>query len=119
MVLVFSENANTSAHVRREVAHACDHEITVIPVRIRDVIPREGLKYYLDELHWLDALTPPLANHLETLTTRVANILAGEQNTEARALLDRSIAPAPPPKRGLSSPPQSWALSLVYSPWWS
>jgi hypothetical protein len=84
MVLIFSENANVSAHVRREVAHACDHEITVIPVRIRDVIPKEGLKYYLDELHWLDALSPPLANHLETLTTRVANILAGEQNTKAR-----------------------------------
>jgi hypothetical protein len=101
MVLIFSENANVSSHVRREVAHACDHEITVIPLRIRDVIPKEGLKYYLDELHWLDALTPPLANHLETLTTRVAHILAGEQNTEARTLLDRSAAPKPPPKRPL------------------
>jgi hypothetical protein len=99
MVLIFSENANTSAHVRREVAHACDHEITVIPMRIRDVIPKEGLKYYLDELHWLDALSPPLANHLETLTTRVKNILAGEQNTEAGTLLDKSIAPPLPSKR--------------------
>jgi TIR domain len=96
MVLVFSENANTSAHVRREVAHACDHEITVIPMRIRDVTPKESLKYYLDELHWLDALTPPLASHLETLTTRVKNILTGEQNTEARNLLDKSIAPPSP-----------------------
>ncbi len=103
MVLIFSENANVSSHVRREVAHACDHEITVIPLRIRDVIPKEGLKYYLNELHWLDALTPPLASHLETLTTRVANILSGEQNAEARAVLDRSIAPAPPPKRPLIS----------------
>ncbi|MBV8277390.1 MAG: toll/interleukin-1 receptor domain-containing protein, partial [Verrucomicrobia bacterium] len=104
MVLVFSENANVSAHVRREVAHACDHEITVIPMRIRDVTPKEGLKYYLDELHWLDALTPPLASHLETLTTRVKNILTGEQNAEAGTRLDKGVAPSSPSKRTLVSP---------------
>jgi hypothetical protein len=110
MVLIFSENANTSAHVRREVAHACDHEVTVIPMRIRDVIPKEGLKYYLDELHWLDALNPPLASHLETLTTRVKNILAGEQNTEAQTLLEKSIAPPSPAKRPLFS---SWKFGII------
>jgi hypothetical protein len=104
IVLVFSENANTSAHVRREVAHACDHEVTVIPMRIRDVIPKEGLKYYLDELHWLDALTPPMEGHLETLTTRVKNILTGEQIAEARPLLDKSVAPPSPSKQTLSAP---------------
>ena len=103
MVLIFSENANVSAHVRREVAHACDHEVTVIPMRIRDVTPKEGLKYYLDELHWLDALTPPLASHLETLTNRVANIVSGEQNAEARPLLDKSTVPLSPSKRPLVS----------------
>jgi hypothetical protein len=61
MVLVFSENANTSAHVRREVANACDHETTVIPLRIRDVTPKQGLKYYLDELH---ASIPGVPLHL-------------------------------------------------------
>ncbi|MBV9875207.1 MAG: TIR domain-containing protein [Verrucomicrobia bacterium] len=116
MVLVFSENANTSAHVRREVAHACDHEITVIPLRIRDVIPKQGLKYYLDELHWLDALTPPLASHLETLTTRVKNILNGEQNAEVRTPLDKSVAPSSPSKPRIVSPLKlavAGALALV------
>jgi hypothetical protein len=117
MVLVFSENANTSAHVRREVAHACDHEITVIPMRIRDVTPKEGLKYYLDELHWLDALTPPLASHLETLTTRVRNILTGEQNADARNLLDKSVAPPSSSKQVPLSPLRfgivAGALALV------
>ena len=117
MVLVFSENANTSAHVRREVAHACDHEITVIPLRIRDVIPKQGLKYYLDELHWLDALTPPLARHLETLTTRVKNILNGEQNAEVQTLLDKSVAPSSPSKPPIVSPLKlgivAGALALV------
>ncbi|MBV8211912.1 MAG: toll/interleukin-1 receptor domain-containing protein, partial [Verrucomicrobia bacterium] len=104
MVLVFSENANTSAHVRREVAHACDHEITVIPMRIVDATPKEGLKYYLDELHWLDALTPPMEGHLETLTNRVKNILSGEHHSEARPLLDKSVAQTSPSKRPLRAP---------------
>lgn len=91
MVLIFSEHANMSHHVRREVAHACGNEVTVIPLRIRDAIPKAGLKYYLDELHWLDALTPPLARHLETLTARVANILSHDQTGEHAVSTEKSI----------------------------
>ena len=91
MVLIFSEHANMSHHVRREVAHACGNEVTVIPLRIRDAIPKAGLKYYLDELHWLDALTPPLAKHLETLTARVTNILSHEQTSEHPVSTAKSI----------------------------
>ena len=53
MVLVFSDHANESPHVRREVAHACGLERIVIPLRIRETVPRGDLKYYLSELHWL------------------------------------------------------------------
>ena len=92
MVLVFSENANISHHVRREVAHACGNEVTVIPLRIRDVTPKAGLRYYLDELHWLDALTPPLAQHLETLTARVANILSHDQTSEHTVSTEKAVS---------------------------
>src|ERR1700736_6153881 len=91
MVLIFSKHANMSHHVRREVAHACGNEVTVIPLRIRDAIPKAGLKYYLDELHWLDALTPPLARHLGTLTARVANILSHDQTGEHAVSTEKGI----------------------------
>jgi TIR domain len=90
MVLVFSDDANESAHVRREVAHACDHELIVIPMRIRDVKPKGDLQYYLNELHWLDALTPPLERHLETLTARVAHLLSSEHVASDGALVQRN-----------------------------
>src|ERR1700739_4607448 len=64
MVLVFSDHANESHHIRRDIAHACDHELSVIPMRIRHTAPKGNLQYYLNELHWLDALTPPLQKHL-------------------------------------------------------
>jgi hypothetical protein len=76
LILVFSDHANESAHIRREVAHACSHELIVIPMRIRDTMPRGDLQYYLGELHWLDALTPPLEKHLEVLTARVTHLLS-------------------------------------------
>ena len=78
MVLVFSDHANGSAHVRREVAHACGQELIVIPLRIRDTFPKGDLQYYLSELHWLDALTPPLERHLEALSARVTHLLSGD-----------------------------------------
>jgi TIR domain len=90
MVLVFSDHSNHSAHVRREVAHACDHELIVIPLRIRDAIPRGDLQYYLNELHWLDALTPPLEKHLETLTARVTHLLSGDHVTPAETSVPKS-----------------------------
>jgi hypothetical protein len=70
--------------------------VTVIPLRIRDVTPKAGLRYYLDELHWLDALTPPLAQHLDTLTARVAYVLTF--NTKRLAEVKEGL---PPTKSGI------------------
>jgi TIR domain len=78
MVLVFSDHANESPHVRREVAQACRQELIVIPIRIERINPSGDLQYYLSELHWLDALTPPLEKHLEALSARVAHLLSGD-----------------------------------------
>jgi TIR domain len=80
MVLIFSEHANNSHHVRREVAHACSHELVIIPIRIRDTTPSGDLSYYLNELYWLDALQPPLEKHLETLVARVHHLLSGDES---------------------------------------
>jgi TolB-like protein/Tfp pilus assembly protein PilF len=75
-VLVFSENANGSGHVRREVAKASSLELAVIPFRIEEVQPSSSLCYFLETLHWLDAVTPPLDKHFSALTTRVKKLLA-------------------------------------------
>ncbi len=84
-VLVFSENANTSGHVRREVAKAFSTGLAVIPFRIQDTLPQSGLAYFLETVHWLDATTLPLEKHLVSLTERVQQLLA----TEGRPVVDR------------------------------
>ena len=67
MVLVFSSHANESPQVRREVQRAFERGLTVIPFRVEDVAPVESLEYYIGPVHWLDALTPPLERHLQSL----------------------------------------------------
>lgn len=60
LVLVFSENANLSPHVVREVSLALESASVVIPYRIEPVTPFDDLSYYLQGLHWLDAYPQPV-----------------------------------------------------------
>jgi TolB-like protein len=97
-VLVFSENANGSGHVRREVAKAFSLGLHVIPFRIQDTLPQTGLSYFLETVHWLDAITAPLEKHLTTLTDRVKKLLTNGESAPN--------APYATPYPGLSAPPK-------------
>jgi TolB-like protein/Tfp pilus assembly protein PilF len=80
-VLVFSESANASEHVRREVAKAVSLGLAVIPFRTEEVNPSSSISYFLGTVHWLDAITPPLPKHLKALTERVRQMLASSQRS--------------------------------------
>jgi TolB-like protein/Tfp pilus assembly protein PilF len=87
-VLVFSENANVSGHVRREVAKAFSLGLQVIPFRIEDTLPQSSLSYFLETVHWLDAVTQPLEKHLNSLTERVKKLLAnGDSGANAAPMV--------------------------------
>lgn len=75
-VLVFSGHANKSQQVRREVERAVGHGLPIIPFRIEDVAPAKSLEYFISNQHWLDALTPPMARHLNYLADVIARLLA-------------------------------------------
>ena len=38
-------------------------------------VPSKSLEYYLAHVHWLDALTPPLEQHLDALTVRLKALM--------------------------------------------
>jgi hypothetical protein len=92
-VRVFSENANDSEHVRREVAKAFSLGLAVIPFRTDAVSPNRSLGYFLETVHWL-AITPPLQNHLGVLTEQVQQLLADDQES---ALGQKETLPADDP----------------------
>jgi WD40 repeat protein len=75
MVLVFSNSANNSPQIRKEVERAVNKGVIVVPLRIEDVVPTESLEYFMSNVHWLDALTPPLEKHLDHLAGTVKIML--------------------------------------------
>ena len=75
MVLVFSETANQSRQIMREVNHAVEKGVAVVPFRIQDLMPSKAMEYYMDVKHWLDALTPPVEDHLQELADKLELLL--------------------------------------------
>jgi formylglycine-generating enzyme required for sulfatase activity len=75
MVLIFTQNANDSKQVGREVKRAFNREVPVIPMRVENAVQSQTLSFYLDTVHWLDAFTPPLEQHLKQLSGTVKAIL--------------------------------------------
>ena len=75
MVLVFSEKANASPQIEIEVERAINKGIPIITLRVEEVTPTGALEYFLSARHWLDAFTPPLAQHLDRLARAVQTLL--------------------------------------------
>jgi len=71
MVLIFSSSANSSSQVQREIERAVSKGLTIIPFRIEAIAPTKAMEYYLGSIHWLDALAPPLDQHLGRLVDQV------------------------------------------------
>lgn len=81
-VLVFSRHANTSPQILREVERAVHLGLPIIPFRIEDVVPERSLEYFMSVPHWLDALSPPVEDHIARLGDVVSQLVNGV--TDAR-----------------------------------
>ena len=81
IVLVFSENANASPHIEREIAHAFYTGRTIIPFRLAETLPRRDFLFYLGDFRWFDAFGPDPEQHLEALTAHIQGLLRGPAGT--------------------------------------
>jgi hypothetical protein len=79
MLLVFSEHADASVHVTREVDAAVNLRMPLIPVRIADVAPGDAMKYFLSLTQWLDAFDHPLDHYKDQIVTNTRNVLKGRR----------------------------------------
>ena len=84
MVLVFTENANNSAEIKKELALASRFSREVIPVRAEDVMPNDALAYEFSTRQWID-LFANWEHEIERLSSWIANFLvrsgAGEMKS--------------------------------------
>jgi hypothetical protein len=93
VVLIFSGHANDSPQIRNELVQAAHLGLPILPFRIEATIPAKSLAYFIDGVHWLDALTPPLEAHIGTLVAMVRRLLS-EPRVSATGELH-----SPPPTR--------------------
>lgn len=109
MVLVFSANANASGHIPKEVERAVSNGVAILPFRIEDVAPGKSLDYFIGSVHWLDAMTPPMEQHLDDLAATVHKLIPeSAQGT-----------PLPPTviwQHGATAPPSPVAISPAVAP---
>ena len=119
MVLIFSAHSNNSGQVLREVQLAVNSHLHIIQFRIEEVLLNDDLKYYLSTPHWLDALTPPLENHLHRLESSINSLLnvpaegrAKDAATAGGPIVESSAKitgkPVEPPRRTEPRPGRTW-----------
>jgi hypothetical protein len=100
MVVVVSSSSNGSRHVVREVERAVANDVVVVPFRIDPIEPTGAMAFFLASEHWLDAMTPPLEQHIAQLVS-VAEVLLGTLSPRpgpAAAAVDGApAAPGHPP----------------------
>jgi len=92
MVVVFSSKSNESQQVMREVERAVNQGLVIIPFRIEAVLPSENMEYFLSSTHWLDAMTPPLENHIESLADTVQKFIERTRPQKQDRLTGPSLA---------------------------
>ncbi len=90
LILVLSSNSNKSPQIVRELERAVDTGIPIIPFRVEEILPSDSISYFIAGAHWLDALTPPLEEHINSLT-RTLDILL----EPSKSLKDKEIHEIP------------------------
>ncbi|MDB5115717.1 MAG: toll/interleukin receptor protein [Mucilaginibacter sp.] len=95
MIVILSEFSNRSPHVRNEVERAFNHQVAILPFRIRDVIPEQSLEYFLSSYHWLDAVDGQAESYFEDLYRHCFALLNSDQTFEPPK---PPIDPPKPPK---------------------
>jgi hypothetical protein len=110
IVLVLSENANAAHHIEREIAHAFYTRRTIIPFRVADALPRRNFLFYIGNVPWLNAVSPPAEQHLEALTARIKGLVP-DRSVTSNAVPPRSARQA----TATLNYPNSWIGALQAS----
>jgi hypothetical protein len=99
VLLVLSRNSNDSRAVLGEIELAANRSKIILPMRIEDIAPSEGLEYYIRSVHWHDVLASSQEANLDALVARIQGILnapheAGEAPPVAKPAVPAVAAPA-------------------------
>jgi hypothetical protein len=86
VVVVFSEAANRSPQVAREMELSVANRKPLVPIRVANDMPTDDMQYFLGVSHWFNAFAKPLDTYLPDIVGSVKSILAKETNPWANAM---------------------------------
>ncbi|BAI61947.1 hypothetical protein MCP_1875 [Methanocella paludicola SANAE] len=93
LVLVYSASALESKDIESEVGRAYKKGIPILPFKIEDVPLNDIMDYYIGNVHWLDAMTPPLEKHLQQLVDKI-QVHISDPNTIHEKITSEKIEPS-------------------------
>ena len=79
MIVVLSDYANRSNRVERQLELAYNHGVVVIPFRTEADFADSEKQASLDSAHWIDAVTPEMAQRLRALCSLVGGLILREK----------------------------------------
>ncbi len=79
MILVLPDYANRSDRVERQLELAYNHDLVVMPFRTEPVLADSETQPPGDAAHWLDAVTPEMAQRLRALCSLVGDVILREK----------------------------------------
>lgn len=74
VVVLVSETANLSVHIPRELDLALERKLSIVPLRLQDVLPSGQLNYLLRTCQWLNAFGCEFRDALEQLFARIRQL---------------------------------------------
>ncbi len=114
MLLVFTSNANNSDEIKKELVLAGRHRVTVVPVRVEDVVPNDAFTYELATRQWID-LFKDWERQIELLADRLGHILQTAKSGEGGGAGSAAGLPLPRPnfRRSSLNRPPLWGSLIV------
>src|ERR1700689_2266188 len=82
MLLVFTSNANNSDEIKKELVLAGRNRVTVVPVRVEDVVPSDAFSYEFATRQWID-LFKDWEREIEQLALQLGHVLASAKPAES------------------------------------
>jgi predicted NBD/HSP70 family sugar kinase len=87
VVLVFSEHANHSPYVMRELQKAVDLNKTIIPLIISEVKPSEEMDFAIGSQHWIDGFVEGIEKGIDVLVSKVREKISVNEETDETKLV--------------------------------
>ena len=109
MLLIFSSNANNSEEIKKELVLAGRQHVTVIPVRVEDVVPNDAFAYEFATRQWID-LFQDWDREMETLSRQITQI---QETASEGKPPENSSPPQPMPRDNSNRPVLIGAAALL------